>query len=294
MINPTTETITDAVINHGDGGKRNPRLHEIYSSYIQHMHAFVKEVRLTDVEMEMARQWFSNMAKPNHDFPWGEVHLFTDLTGMSELIDLLADENRGNATEHNLPGPLYIPDVPLRENGEVMGVDADGEDLFMTGRVLDPDGAPLGGVVVDIWQPDSKGYYDVQDDNQEDNNFRGRYTTNENGEFSLQTVIPLGYNVPLGGPCGAVLNQLGRHGWRPAHIHYIIETEGYTPLTTMTYIKDAEYMDSDTVFSVKTALLECVKQEDPEEIKARGMDGPFHTAHFDFILARAAEASKAA
>jgi hydroxyquinol 1,2-dioxygenase len=293
MINPTIDSITEAAINHGDGGKRNPRLHEIYASYIQHMHDFIRDVKLTDVEMELARQWFSNMAKPNHDLPWGEVHMFSDLTGMSQLVDLIADEERGNATEQNLPGPLYTPNAPFRESGEVMGVDADGEDLLLSGRVLDPDGNPLAGIVVDIWQPDSKGYYDIQDDNQEDNNFRGRYTTNDKGEFLLQTVIPLGYNVPLGGPCGMVLNQLGRHGWRPAHIHYIIQAEGYTPLTTMTYIKDAEYLDSDTVFSVKTALLDCIKHDDPAEIKERGMDGPFHTGHFDFIMARSAQAKAA-
>ncbi len=296
MAKINQDNITQMVVDHGDGGKKSPRLHEIYESFIRHMHAFVKEVDLNDQELEAGRQWFSNMAKPNNDFPAGEVHLFSDLCGISELVRLMHDDrkDRGNATETNLEGPLYVPNPPERQNGDVLGVDLKGETLFMRHRVLAPDGSPVEGATVDIWQPDSQGYYDIQDEKQEDGNFRGLFRTDAAGEVYYKTVVPLGYNVPLGGPCGAVLHALGRHGWRPAHIHYIIKAEGCDELTTMTYIAGAKFVDSDTVFSVKDALITLEKHDSPEAMQERGVDKPFWTSSFDFTLDAAGEQAVAA
>lgn len=296
MAKINQHNITEAVINHGDGGKRNPRMHEIYASFITHMHAFVKEINLNDDELEAARQWFSEMAKPNNDFPWGEVHLFSDLTGISELVRMMDDDanERGDATETNLPGPLYVPDAPLRENGATLGDDDKGDMLYLSGRVLGEDGQPLVGATVDIWQPNSQGYYDIQDEGQEDYNLRGIFTTNEKGEFWTTTINPLGYNVPLDGPCGAILHQLGRHGWRPAHIHFLINYDGYVPMTTMTYIDGAKFIDSDTVFSVKDALLKLELHDSVDEINERGLDKPFYTGHFDFTLESNSQRARAA
>lgn len=294
MRNITLENITRAVIEHGDGGKSNPRLHEIYASLVRHLHAFVKETKLTDAELEASRQFLTRLAQPHQEMPNGEVHLMSDLLGVSELVQLLGDDDRGNATERNLEGPLYVPDAPWAEMGDKLGVDDKGEIMFVSGRVLDTNGKPAAGVILDVWQPNSQGYYDIQDPSQPKHNFRRRFKTGADGKYSFETVIPLGYGVPLSGPSGEMLHKLGRHGWRPAHIHYILSGEGFQTNTTMTYIEGARLLDSDTVFSVRTALLKPVKHDAEAEIKGRGLKAPFYTAEFDFVLRPGAQRRQAA
>ncbi|BAZ65447.1 putative hydroxyquinol 1,2-dioxygenase [Fischerella sp. NIES-4106] len=117
MQNITLDNITQAVINHGDGGKSHPRLYEIYRSLVTHLHAFVREVNLTEQELQMGRGFLNRASHHTQEIPNGEIHMLTDLLGISELVELLHDTERGTATESNLEGPMYIPDVPERQMG---------------------------------------------------------------------------------------------------------------------------------------------------------------------------------
>jgi hydroxyquinol 1,2-dioxygenase len=281
----TLKNITKAVINHGDGGKRNPRLHEIYSSLIKHLHAFQKEVNLTTEELEIGRQFLFKLAQPNQDFPMGEIHLMSDCLGISEIAVLLEDAANKKTTEMNVEGPLYIPGLPKRKSGELIGeIGKKDNPLFIHHKVVDKNGKPVVGAKVDIWQPNGEGYYFVQREHLPEWNFYGRFTTSKTGEFDVATVIPGDYPVPLAGPTGSMLHQLGRHGYRAAHIHYKIHAKGHDEFTTMMYFNRSPYVDSDTIFSVKDFRVDVTEHTDKAEIKARGLKKPFFTLDYTFVL----------
>lgn len=288
MRDISLDNITEAVIQHADKSKADPRLYQIYAAFIRHMHAFAREVKLTERELTLGRQFFTRLGRPHQEMPDGEVHMFSDLIGLSELVELMHDLDRGNATETNLEGPLYVAGAPDRNYGDVLGVDPEGETLFLSGRILSSDGKPVANALIDVWQPNSKGFYDLQDPEQPPMNFRGKYRTDDQGRYLIETVVPLGYNVPSSGPSGDVLRLLGRHTWRPAHIHFKLSADGCVPITTMLYVEGAAFVDSDTTFSVKTALIDCKKHEDKRELEAAGRTAPFYTATYDFVLKPAA------
>lgn len=133
------------------------------------------------------------------------------------MEDYLQFINRDVGTEGNLEGPVYVPNGPERNFGDRIGIDPDGKPLYLSGRVLNLNGEAITNALVDVWQPNSKGLYDIQDPSQPQWNFRGQFRTNSEGKYQFETVIPVGYHVPSSGPCGEVLELLGRHTWRAAH-----------------------------------------------------------------------------
>lgn len=278
------DNITDAVINHGDGGKTNPRLHEIYSSLVKHLHAFQREVNLTTEELDIGRQFLFKLAEPNQDFPEGEIQLMTDCLGISETCILLEDAENSGTTEMNVEGPLYIPGLPERADGDLSGDIADGDSLFIKHTVMDKNGNLLVNAQVDMWQPNGEGFYFVQREHLAEWNFYGRFHTDAKGESNCHTVVPGDYPVPTTGPTGSMLQQLGRHGYRACHIHYIITAEGHEPFTTMMYFNHSPYVESDTIFSVKDFRVDIVKHENADEIAAKGLDKPFYTLEYTFVL----------
>jgi catechol 1,2-dioxygenase/hydroxyquinol 1,2-dioxygenase len=282
MQNITLDTITQAVINHGDRGKSHPRLYEIYTSLIRHLHEFVREVNLTESELQQGRNFLNSASYHTQEIPTGEIHMLTDILGISELVELLHNAHGG--TERNLEGPLYVPNAPERLLGDRLGIDPEGETLFLSGRVLNLNGQPIANAVIDVWQPNSKGLYDIQDPSVPLGNFRGRFKTNASGKYMFETVVPLGYNVPTSGPSGELLRLLGRHPWRAAHIHFKVSAPEYTGLTTQIFIAGDPHLDSDTTFAVRRAIVQLQKHEAPDELKARNQSKPFYTTEFDFVL----------
>lgn len=281
----TLQNITDAVINHGDKGKTNPRLHEIYASLVKHLHAFQREVNLTTEELDIGRQFLFKLAQPNQDFPMGEIHLMTDCLGISELSILLEDKGHHGTTEMNVEGPLYIAGLPERQHGARLGeIGSNDKPLFIKHKVTDADGKPLANAIVDVWQPNGEGYYYVQREYLPEWNFYGRFRTDANGELHFLTVVPGDYPVPTSGPTGSMLDQLGRHGYRACHIHYIIQAEGHEQFTTMMYFNHSQYVDSDTIFSVKNFRVDITKHEDAAQIQAKGLDRPFYTLDYTFMI----------
>lgn len=284
MRNITLDNITRAVIEHCDGGKTHPRLYEVYVSLVKHLHAFVRDVRLTETELELWHRFLTEVGRSREQNPNGEVHMLMDLLGVSELAVLMNDEDRGAATEANNEGPLYVPNAPERKMGDRLGEDSAGEPLLLSGRVLNSGNQPIADALLDVWQPNSKGQYDVQDPSQSRGNFRGRFRTGADGRYEFETMLPGSYKVPEDGPCGEVLRLLGRHPWRPAHIHFKLSASGYVPITTMAYLEGAPYIDSDTTFSVKSAIIRPEKQRSPEALKDRRRDRSSFIAELDFVL----------
>ncbi|MBW4429801.1 MAG: hydroxyquinol 1,2-dioxygenase [Nostoc desertorum CM1-VF14] len=274
MQNITLDTITEAVINHGDRGKSHPRLYKIYTSLVRHLHDFVREVNLTESELQQGRNFLNQASHHTQEIPTGEIHLLTDILGISELVELLHDVHRG--TESNLEGPLYVPNAPERQLNDRLGIDAEGDALLLSGRVFNLNGQPIANAVIDVWQPNSKGLYDIQDPSQPLGNFRGRFKTNESGKYMFETVVPIGYKVPASGPSGELLRLLGRHPWRAAHIHFKVSAPEYTSLTTQIFIAGDPHLDSDTTFSVQSTIVELQKHEALDELKARNQSKQFY------------------
>ncbi len=283
-MNPITiDTITQAVIDHGDSGATHPRLYEIYTSLVTHLHAFVREVNLTEPELQRGRDFLNRASHHTQEIPDGEIHMLTDLLGISELVELLQDAN-GGATEANLQGPTYVPNPPQRCLGDRLGIDVEGEPLFVSGRVFDVQGQAIANALIDVWQPSSKGLYDIQDPTQPTGNFRGQFRTHEDGKYTFETVVPNGYNVPATGPCGEALRLLGRHTWRAAHIHFKLSAPGYMPLTTQIFIDGDPHLESDTTFAVRSAIVKLQKHESADALQAKQPSQPFYTTEFDFVL----------
>ncbi len=281
----TLDNITDVVINHGDPANCNPRLQQIYASLVKHLHAFQRDVNLTTAELEIGRQFLIKLAQPSQDFPMGEIHLMSDCLGVSELSVLLEDKGNHGTTEMNVEGPLYFPDLPERQNGSRLGeVGPDDKPMFVKHKFTDTRGKPLANAIVDVWQPNGEGHYYVQRDYLPDWNFYGRFRTDANGEMHFATVVPGDYPVPTFGVTGGLLQKLGRHGYRACHIHYRIEAAGHEPLTTMMYFNHSPYVDSDTIFSVKNFRVDITKHEDAAEIRARGLERPFYTLDYTFVV----------
>lgn len=285
--------ITDLVITHADRKAADPRLFRIYTGLVRHLHDFAREVRLTEPELQAGRD-FLNAAVRNTDvIPDGELHMLTDLLGLSELVELMADEQRGHATERNLEGPLYVPDPPWRGDAEPLGVDAAGDKLVVWGRVLEESGTPIVGAVVDAWQAASNGLYDIQDPKQPRGNFRGRYVTDAQGRYCIETIVPPGYLVPNQGPSGKLLRKLGRHPWRAGHIHFKLSAAAHEPLTTQLFIDRDPYLQSDTTFAVRNGILRLREMERVGDAGTAGSgEHVVYESEFDFVLARSTSAPR--
>lgn len=284
MAGITLENITEAVIKHGDEGLNNPRLHEIYASLVKHLHAFQREVNLSTAELDIGRQFLFKLAQPNQDFPMGEIPLLSDCLGLSEVSVLIEDAGNAGTTEMNIDDGLYIAGLPERGQGAKIGEDPNGDPLFITHKFLDRNGKPLANAIVDVWQANGDGCYFVQHKNLPVWNFYARLRTSASGELHFQTVIPGDYAVSTSGPAGALLEQLGRHAYRAAHINYCVRAEGHADFTTMMFFNHSPYIDSDTLFAVRQLRVDPVRHTDADAMKARGVSKPFFTLDYTFII----------
>lgn len=276
MQNLSQANITDAVVQ-TFANTPNPRLYEIMTSLVKHLHAFVREVNLTEEE------WLAGimaLTRSGHmtDERRQEFILWSDVLGVSALKDFLAHEKQAGVTEWSLLGPFYragAVELPLDAN---LAGDAPGETLFVTGHVLTPDGKPIAHAVVDTWQSDAEGFYDLQKMDAQSMNLRGRFRADEHGEFRFRTIRPSFYPIPYDGPVGDMLKATGRHPYRPAHLHFRLWADGFKPLTTELYLNGDPYLDSDAVFGVRRSLIVDLEQRNPPD------GAPYYTVSYDFVL----------
>jgi hydroxyquinol 1,2-dioxygenase len=175
---------------------------------------------------------------------------------------------------------------PRRELGDSIDLVGTGQPCVVSGRVASLDGGPLPGALVDVWQADDHGFYDVQrPDAQPEGNGRGLFACDGDGRFWFRTVTPSAYPIPTDGPVGDLLTASGRHPYRPAHIHLIVAAEGHLPVTTHIFVAGSPYLDSDAVFAVKQSLIrDFAEVDDPDQAAAYGVEPPFRHARFDVVL----------
>jgi hydroxyquinol 1,2-dioxygenase len=273
----------------------DPRLRRVMTSLVQHLHAFVKDVELTEQEWEVAVDFLTRTGQTCSDTRQ-EFILLSDVLGVSMLVETINHRTGGASTESTVLGPFHMTESPVRELGEDINLDGKGIPCLVSGQVTGPDGEPLAGASVDVWQTNEDGFYDVQQpDVQTPGNHRGLFTADDDGRFWFRSVVPRFYPIPDDGPVGQLLAATGRHPNRPAHLHFIVDHPGYAPVTTHVFVADSPYLDSDAVFGVKDSLVREVPEvDDPARAAEVGLANPFRTLTFDLTLRRADQATPSA
>lgn len=280
-----TEKDSAEVVISRNSAAKDERLKEIMAVLITHLHAAVKEIEPTQDEWFEAIQFLTQTGHMCNDWRQ-EFILLSDVLGVSMLVDAINNRKTNDATETTVLGPFHSPDSPILENGANICLDGKGEPLVVRGQVRSVDGTPIPGARLDFWQANDEGFYNVQQKEiQPDFNLRGIFLSQEDGHFWFRAAKPQYYQIPNDGPVGKMLDKLGRHPCRPAHLHYIVSAEGYEPITTHLFVPDDPYIESDAVFGVKESLLaDFVKIDDAARASALGVANPYWQVEFDFVL----------
>ncbi|MEU0312046.1 intradiol ring-cleavage dioxygenase [Nocardioides sp. NPDC006273] len=231
------------------------RLQEVTAALVRHLHAFAKEVSLTEAEWGAAVSFLTKTGQICSD-ERQEFILLSDVLGLSMLVDAINHRRPAGATESTVFGPFHVAGAPVRSMGDDICLDGKGESCRFTGRVLNLDGTPIEGACVDVWSDNADGFYDVQQPNVQPKwNNRGRFITGPDGRYEFLGIKPTSYPIPDDGPVGQLLTQLGRHPYRPAHVHFLITASGHERLVTHTFAEEDQYLASDAVFGVKESLV---------------------------------------
>ena len=281
----TIDNLTEIVLEEYGSKTEDPRSRQIITSLIKHLHAFVKDVELTEEEWFKAIMFLTRTGQTCDD-KRQEFILLSDVLGVSMLVDAINHPKSGKGTESTVLGPFYVSGAPEYENGaSIIKQQYAGEVALVQGKVMDPDGNPIAGAKLDVWQTAANGFYDVQDQSMPENNMRGIFTTDAEGSYTFVTEKPLSYSIPTDGPVGDLLRTSSRHGMRPAHIHFIVSADGYESLTTHVFSDGDEYLDSDAVFATKSSLIGYYSESDDADTAARyNLSVPFSHLQFDMGL----------
>jgi len=279
-LDDVTPAVLEAMAQAG-----NARLREIAASFVRHMHAFAREIRLTEAEYDIGIAFLNRIGKATHD-SHNEGILFADAIGFSTLVCLLNNGSEGaSETAAALLGPFWRANSPRTKNGgSIIRSPTPGPELFAQCEVVDVAGKLLAGVEVDVWQSSPVGLYENQDDTQADMNLRGKFTTDDSGRFAFRSVKPAGYPVPTDGPVGEMLRAQNRHPFRPAHIHFLGFKKGYKTLITQVFVDDDEHLESDVVFGVTRALVGNYRRHDEGEPPAPGTRAPWYTLSYRLVM----------
>ena len=286
MRNMTESDFTKVVLDRYENTP-DVRLREVLRSLIQHLHAFVRETRLTEAEWMAGIQFLTAVGQIS-DAKRQEMILLSDNLGLSALVNMVSANVPEGATETTVVGPFYVPNSPRRGWGQsILLRQADEPALIIHGHVKGLEGEIVPDATIDVWQTDSNGMYDIQDQSQPVDNLRGCYTAREDGAFLIRTIRPTSYPIPTDGPVGVLLRATERHPYRPAHVHAVVAAPGYQTLTTHLFDTEDPYLDSDVVFAVKESLIRTFTLKQSEADAQRfGVSSPFWELENDFVLSK--------
>jgi protocatechuate 3,4-dioxygenase beta subunit len=261
---------------------KNPRLREILELVVSHVHAIVREARVTHDEWWQAIDFLTRAGKMCSDNRQ-EFILLSDILGISMLVDAIDHVGPPGISESTVLGPFYAGQQRELAAGEsILLREEEGDPLEMRGRVTDSKGRPIANALVEVWQTAPNQLYDVQDEDQPEGHLRASFRTDDAGTYRFRTIMPVSYPIPNDGPAGQLLAAMGRHPFRPAHIHFMISAPGYRTLITHLFLDGDKYLGSDAVFGVKPSLI----------IRPRRIEGS-NTVEYDFGLAEEPESARA-
>ena len=274
-----TPKVLDAYKNIED-----PRLREIIAALVKHLHAFARDVHLTEEEFQAAMQVVARlgqMTTPNHN----EVVLMSGSLGFSALICLLNNGNNGQTeTTANLLGPFWRMNSPRTENGgSIVRSPTPGPAIFVNCWVKDHNGKPIEGAEVDVWHSSTEGFYEQQDPKQAPMNLRGKFMTDKDGHFWFRSIKPAGYPIPVDGPVGDLLRAGKRHNFRPAHLHFLIFKDGFKTLISQIYSNDDDKLETDAQFGVTRALIGDYVRHDGKA-PAADVKGEWYSLDQNFVM----------
>ena len=272
---------------------KNPRLREIMTSAVKHLHAFARDVHLTEEEWFEGIKFLTEVGQ-KCDGKRQEFILLSDVLGLSMMVVALNHETAPGATEATVLGPFFAHGAKEYGYGADLreGATMKGDDVWVSGRVLSVDGKPISGAMLEIWQVRADGIYDLQTEGEFE--LRGRVKANDKGEYAFASYKPRSYSIPVDGPVGEVVRATGNHHMRPAHMHAIVSAPGYQQVITHVFVDGDPYLDGDAVFAVKNSLVgKYTKVDDAALAKKLGLTNPFEKLEFDFRLSPAKKGVKA-
>lgn len=281
----TEDNITDlAVERWATAG--DPRLAEVMTALVRHLHDFAREVRLTEAEWMAAMQWLTRTGQISTE-KREEFILASDVLGLSMLVVQMNHRLDPRATPATVLGPFHIEGSPELGYAEDMSDGLPGVPLYLHGTVTDLEGAPVAGAVLDVWQSDAEGFYESQLAEVDEARLRAKYTTREDGSFCVRTIAPLGYSIPMDGPVGDLIGRTRISHYRPAHIHFLLNVPGFEPLITHLFQEGAQFLDSDVVFGTKQELVTAFEERPAGPTPDGGTSAtPWLESRYDFVLQR--------
>jgi catechol 1,2-dioxygenase len=284
MIISSEKDVTKAVLNELERTK-DPRLRQILSAFVRHLHGFAREVRLTEEEFHAAMGYIVALGQHSNE-SHNEAVLMAGSLGLSSLVCLLNNGNNGQTeTDANLLGPFWRLDSPPTKNGDsIVRSPTPGPALFVEASFHDTAGSPIAGVEVDVWHSSPEGYYENQDPIQADMNLRGKFTTDASGHIGFRSVRPAGYPIPVDGPVGELLRVQGRHNMRPAHLHFLAYKPGFKTLISQLYVPDDKNLETDAQFGVTRHLIGNYVRHDEACAEAADVKPPWYSLQHRFVM----------
>jgi catechol 1,2-dioxygenase len=263
----------------------DPRQRQIMVSLVKHLHAFVRDVKLTEVEFRQTTALINEiggLASDNHN----EAVLMAGSLGVSSLVCLLNNGDGGNTeSSHSLLGPFWRLNSPRVANGgTIIRSDTPGDPLFVTGHIVDKSGKPVADAEIDVWHSSPVGLYEQQDPEQAEMNLRGKFTSDTDGRFWFSTVMMVGYPIPTNGVVGRMLAAQGRHPMRPAHLHALIVKQGFKVLISQVYDPNDPHIDTDVQFGVTKALLGNYVRHDAPHPSDPTVKAPWYALDYTYVM----------
>jgi hydroxyquinol 1,2-dioxygenase len=283
MRNVDEDSVTQAVIA-SLAGTPDPRLRQVMTCLVQHLHAFARDVRLSEAEWFEAVRFLTAVGR-KCDAERQEFILLSDTLGLSMLVTALNNGKPPGCTESTVLGPFHVEGAPRLPLGSDIASGASGEPCFVQGRIRSIDGRAVPGAQIEVWQADADGCYDVQRPELDGAQARAVLQADAGGCYGFRTIVAEAYPIPDDGPVGDLLRATARDSWRPAHLHFMISAPGYQRLITHVFRAGDRFLDSDPVFGVRSSLIaEWVRHDAGVAPDGTAMDRAFHTLEFDFVL----------
>jgi len=284
MIIENQQQVTAAVLNELQRTS-DPRIKEIVSAAVRHLHDFAREVKLTEDEFRQGCAFIAQLGKKTNE-NHNEVVLLAGSLGLSILVCLLNNGSKGQTeTTANLLGPFWRMHSPDTANGEsIVRSPTPGPALFVNAWVKDTEGKPVVDAEVDVWQSSPEGFYENQDPDQANMNLRGKFKTDADGRIHFRTVKPKGYPIPVDGPVGDLIRMQGRHNMRPAHLHFLVYKAGYKTHISQVYVNDDENLETDVQFGVTRTLVGNYIRHDNETPPTADVSGPWYSLDYTFSI----------